>query len=134
MALAGHALLFEVSASVHPTGSTEVDGIKSVSFGPSRDMLEETDFSDSSGAHKRFAGLKDGAISVSGDYEAADTGQALIRTSYDTGALLHVQFMWEGTTGQQVPCRVESYEIGADFDGNVTFSASMTFNDVYAAV
>ena len=126
MALAGHALLIEVGAAADP--SVEIDGIKSVSFGPSRDMLEETDFSDTSGAHKRFAGLKDGSVSISGDFESADASQLLILSSFSTGTDIHMQFKWNGTVGQQVPCQVESYEIAADFDGNVTFSAGFTFN------
>lgn len=126
MALAGHAV--EVYGDLTTAPANEIDGIKSVSYGPSRDMLEETDFKDTSGAHKRFAGLKDGAISISGDYEAADLGIVDLFTAFDTGVSYFFGIAWNGVTGHEVECLVESVEIAADFDGNVTFSASLTFN------
>ena len=79
MALAGHPLAFSVSSD--DSAYSEVDGINDANWEYVRDLLETTDFKDTSGAKTRIAGLSDGSIEVSGDYESADTGQALIRSS-----------------------------------------------------
>lgn len=132
MTLAAHPLVFAVSAT---DGSyTEVDGINDLSFGPSREMLETTDFKDTSGAKTRMAGLKDGTIQISGDGEFSDTPQNLIRTQEDNGGDLWARIYWDGSAGHKVKCIVESYQIKGQVGGKVEFTATLQFNGAPAAV
>ena len=132
MALAGHPLAFSTSSD--DVTYAEVDGITDLSFGPSRDMLESTDFKDTSGAKTRLAGLKDGTIQVSGDYESADTGQATILSRWADGAACWAKILWNGSTGHKVACIVESFQIAASVGGKVTFTATLQFNGAFSAV
>ena len=135
MALAGHP--FTLSSSTDDGGEdayTEIDGINDFSFGPTRTMLETTDFKDTSGAKTRMAGLKDGTISLSGDYESGDTGQGKIPTAWAAGTDLWLKMLWNGAAGHKVKCIVESFELRTSVDGKVEFSATLQFNGVYAAV
>jgi predicted secreted protein len=118
----------------------EMDGIKSVKFGPSRTMLETTDFKDASGAKTRMAGLKDGVIELSGDLEEADAdGQNVVRTAWENGTDCHVEIDFipgaaAGSKGYKVKGIVESYEIAGEVDDIVTFSATIQFNGAPVAV
>jgi predicted secreted protein len=133
MALAAHATTISVSAT--DASYNEVDGLNDFSFGPSRDLLETTDFKDTSGAHTRMAGLKDGTISMSGDYESADTlGQNIVRTAFDNGTACWVKVLWDGATGHKCLCIVESSEIKVSVDGKVEWSATLQFNGAPASV
>ena len=132
MALAAHPVIINAGAAASPTD--EMDGIISATFSPTRDLLDETDFADTSGAHKRFGGLRDGTISLSGDYEASDTAQTALRAAFDGGTEFHVQILWDGTNGHEVETRVESYEISASVEGKVEFSATLQFNAIPGTV
>lgn len=144
MALAGHEVevyAFQAAyADAAPTAINpdylEIDGINDLSFGPSREQLDMTDFKDTSGARQRFQGLKDGTISLSGDYEPSDTGQAEIFAAFNGASNLvcWIMILWEGTTGHHVKCVVESYEISAGVDGKVEFSVELSFTGVPAAI
>ena len=122
MALAAHPITFSVSAD--DSSYSEVDGINSASFEELRDVLETTDFMDTSGARTRILGLLDVPIECSGDYESADTGQALIRTSLGSGATIYCRFLWNGSAGHKVACKAKSFKIDGERDGKVQFSAS----------
>lgn len=132
MALAGHAVAVSISAD--DVTYNEIDGINDVSFGPTRELLESTDFKDTSGARTRFAGLKDGAISLSGQYESADTAQAAVRTAWENGTDCYVKILWNGATGHKVKTLVENFEIKAAVDGAVEFTSSHQFNGASSAV
>ncbi len=132
MAIAAHPLQFLVSAT---DGSyVEMDGINDISFGPSADLLETTDFKDTTGTKSRIAGLKDGTIQFSGDYESADAPQASVLTQMTAGSALWCKILWNGSTGHKVQGIVESVEIKGSFDGKVEFSATVQFNGAFAAV
>jgi len=140
MPIAGHTTTVSVYESTlggtSPSSGdyTEVDGINSLSFGPTRDQLESTDFADTTGARTRFSGLKDGTVSISGDYEAGDAGQTSVETIFDgtADATLWVQILWDGTDGHHVECKVESFTIEADVGDKITFSAELTFTGAKA--
>lgn len=121
MALAGH----EVKINV---GVNELDGIKSFSVSNENDMLDETDFADTSGFRKRFQGLQDGNISLSGDYEAADTAQVALRAAKAAGTTVTIQLLYDGTNGDSVVCHVENFSINAEVGGLVEFSCNLLFN------
>jgi predicted secreted protein len=123
LALAGHAILVQVAAT--DIAGSEVDGLTSVDFGVNADLLETTDFADTSGAKTRIAGLKDVEVTLSGDYESADTGQALLVSSFASGATVYVRFGPNGTTGIKAGCKVESYKISGAIDGKVEVSFSL---------
>lgn len=139
MSNAAHPLVVKV-ATPADASYAEVDGIKSVKFGPSRTMLETTDFKDTSGAKTRLAGLKDGTIELSGDLEEGDTnGQNVVRGCFDSGAACWVQIEFApsagaGSKGYKVQGIVASYDISADVDGLVSWTASIPFNGAPVAV
>lgn len=130
--LAANGIL--IQASSDDATYNEVDGLNDISYGPTADMLETTDFKDTSGNHTRMMGLRDGAISVSGDYEASDTAQALMRTQHASGGALWLKVLWDGTNGSKVQCIVENFTIKGGVAGKVEFSASLKFNGAPAAV
>ena len=140
MALAGHAVVVYFKAtSGTPSGSDEVDGLNSVSYSPTVDLLDVTDFKDTTGFKLKLAGLKDGSVSLSGDFEAADAPQVLVRTSWSSGASGWVSFIFDpsasaGSQGFKVECKVENFEISASVDGKVEFSASLSFTGAPVAV
>ena len=121
--LAAHPLAFSVSSD--DSSYSEVDGINDASFDPVREVLETTDFKDTTGARTRMLGLFDTGIEVSGDYESADTGQALIRSSFTSGATIYAKFLWNGSTGHKVACVVSAWSIKAGVDGKVEFSVTL---------
>lgn len=140
MALAGHPTVVYAKSSVAaPSGSDEIDGINNVSYGPTGNLLDTTDFKDTSGFITKLLGLKDGTISLSGDYEASDAPQALLRSSWDSGASVWITIHFNpsggaGVKGFQVECKVESWEVNAAVDGKVEFSCSCQFTAAPVAV
>lgn len=134
MALAGHPVKCFVKASnASPVSGDELDGINNVSYSPSLDILDVTDFKDTTGFKKKLAGLKDGSVSFSGDFEPTDAPQSLLRSSWLSGASIWTTLHFDpsaaaGSRGYQVECIVESFEISAAVDGKVEFSCSLQFN------
>lgn len=141
MALAAHLSKFFVRAdTTAPTPVTdEPAGINSATLSPSVDLLDVTDFKDTTGAKLKLAALKDGSAQLSGDLDLADAPQALLRTSYDTGAIVHVTFQFNPSGGAsakgfRVPCLVESFELGAAVADRATVSYSLQFTGLMVAI
>lgn len=133
MALAGHPVkIYLKSTNVSPVAGDEIDGINSVKYSPSVNLLDITDFKDTSGAKKKLAGLKDGTISLSGDFEPADAPQLLAMNSLGSPSLwasCHFNPSGAvGTKGFQVEVLVASFELGAEVDGKVPFTCELQFN------
>lgn len=125
MAIAAHPAAVEVATTLAGVYS-EIDGINDFSFTPSRDTLDTTDFADTSGAHLRLMGLQDTSISISGDYEAADTnGQVVLRDAMLNGTSVGLGILFDGTDGLKVLCYVESFEISAGVEDKVEFSCEL---------
>lgn len=139
MSLAGHpVVVYAKATNAAVVAADEVDGLNSVGYSPKMNMLDVTDFKDTSGFTLKLAGLGDGAVSLAGDLEPADAPQALLRSSFLTGASVWMTLHFNptggaGTRGFAVECKVESFEIKAEVAGKVTFSASLTFNGAPAA-
>jgi len=131
-ALAAHEIKIEISDD--DITYDEICGINDVSYGPSRELLDDTDFCDTSGARSRITGLRDASISMSGDYYAADTAQARIRTAFDNATSVYVKILWDGTNGQKLLCAVESHEINGSVDGKVEWSADFQADGTPTAV
>jgi predicted secreted protein len=123
MADPGHAVRVDVSND--DITYNELDGINNVDWGPMADLLDTTDFKDTTGFKTRIQVLKDIAPTISGDYERTDTAQSALRTGWDTGATRYLKVMLDGTNGFKVACKVESFGISASVDGKVEFTASL---------
>lgn len=140
MALASHPLKIYVrSDGTAPGAPDEVDGLNSVDFSPGLDMLDVTDFKDTSGAKLKLAGLSDGTISLSGDLEGADAPQILLRSSCLSGADLYVQvhFNPSGAANQKgysVVCKAKGFKLSGAVDGKNQFSCDLEFSGAPATV
>jgi predicted secreted protein len=132
MALAGHAV--KVSCADSDIAGDEIDGINSIDWGPSADLLETTDFADTTAARTKLLGLKDLQVTVSGDYEASDTGQSRLRTNWAAGTTTYVRFLPNGTAGFKCAMLVQDFTISASFDGKVEFSATLMGNGAIGTV
>lgn len=137
MPLPGHLVLIEVS--LDDSAYTEVDGLKESSFSPSRDLADVTYFKTADVARRKFALLRDGTISLSGNFEADANGQGRIRAKFDDGADLFVRIKFDpsagaGNQGYKVACKVESWESSPSVEDVVPFSASLQFTGLPVAV
>jgi hypothetical protein len=117
--------LYVKSTNAAPSGSDEIDGGKEFTFTRSRDVLDTTDTKDGD-QRTKLLGLKDGTGSISGDWEHGDAAQALLLSSHDSGAVVYVTDLPDGTNGFTYPCLVESVETGGQVDGLVSRSFSLT--------
>lgn len=132
MALAGHqATVFAKASVAAVVAADEVDGINNIDYSPSVDLLDVTDFKDTSGAHKKLAALLDGSATLSGDLELADAPQTLLRASI-TGASVWLTFHFNsaaaaGSRGFQVECKMANFKIGAAVEDKVQFSIEAQF-------
>ncbi len=137
MALAGHQVKLFAKASVAAVVvGDEIDGINSVDYSPSVDLLDVTDFKDTSGAKLKLAALQDGSVSLSGDLELADAPQTLLRTSV-TGASVWCSFHFNsgaaaGSRGFTVECKVANFKINAAVEDKVQFSCELQFTGIPA--
>lgn len=139
MAQAGHAvevyLRDVVTAPVNPTHL--IDGINKLSVKKHRDLLDTTDFKDTTGVRTRLAALKDFEATLSGDNEAADTVQGFARTALDNGTSVWLTYLTNpggatGSRGFKVECLVEDESIDTSFDGKVEVSYSLKGTGVVA--
>jgi predicted secreted protein len=122
MAIAAHPGAVHFAAT-DTTG--EVAGIKSCEMSASGDLLDVTDFKDTTGYHVKIQGLKDVQFTVSGNFESADAPQALIRTSFASGATGYVRYLPDGSTGFKCAVKVADYKITGEVAGVVQFSATL---------
>lgn len=137
MPLAGHLVVVE--ASLDDAAYTEVDGIEDGSWAPSRDIRDVTDLKDADAARRKFALLRDGEITLSGQYEADANGQGRIRAKFDDGGILYCRIKWDptaagGSQGYKVATLVSDYSVDFSRDDVVTWSATLTWNALPVAV
>lgn len=127
MAVAMHAAAVHFAAT-DTTG--EAAGINNASLDFSGDLLDETDFKDTSGWRKRIQGLKSLAFTASGHYIYNDSPQALLISSFLTGATVYVRVLFDGTNGFKCAMKIESLSINGDLDN--TAQVSVTLQSVAA--
>lgn len=137
MPLAGHPIVIEVSPD--DAVWTEVDGLNSVSMGNSRDMLDTTDFKDTSGARTRIAGLFDGTLTFSGDLELSDAGQNQCRSRLFDGAALWVRIKFDPTAGAgfqgyKVKTILETADMNSGVEGKNECNFAAPYNGLPVAV
>lgn len=133
MAVAAHPTkVYVKSTNAAPIAGDEVKGITSATLNQTADLLDVTDFSDTSGWRKRILGLLDGTVELSGFAEFGDAPQSLIRSSLISGASIwvSVEFNPLGSAGQkgfQVECKVGSANHGGEIADVASFDASFSF-------
>ena len=122
-AIAAHAASVSVATTDVNGGANLLGGLKDFSVKDSATMLDITDFKDTTGCKLKMAGLKDVAISLSGDYSQADAPQTLLRAV--AGTTMYVTVLPDGTNGYSYPCIVSDYEVKGAVDGLVSISISL---------
>lgn len=123
-----------ISSSSDDTTYVVIDGLNDATFSRMADLLDVTDFADTSGTKQRIYGLKDASFSLSGDLEASDTGYAKLETAYGSGATVYIKYLPNGTAGWKVGCKVESIEVSGSVDGKAEVSISLQATGAVTAV
>ena len=117
--LAGKLNIVKIGTTAEAAG-TKINGVDNSTFNRLCDILEITQFGDS--YKNRMAGLKDTSISISGNFDPADTNGQLV---LEPGDFVWVQVLPNGSTGKKVKMIVENFEHGASVNDKQTFSASL---------
>lgn len=129
--VAGHTnKVYAKSADSSVSGSDELAGIASFETEHGVNLLETTAFKDATGNRTRIAGLKDFSASMSGDYEQADSPQALLRSE---GSTVYITIIYDpnasaGSQGFRYPCLVENWKISGEVDGKTQINVSLKAN------
>lgn len=125
MAYAGEHGKVAVSDSENGT-YVVVDGIRSLSNPKNREMLDTTDFKDNEGAVDRIAGLMDGSVDISGDFEPDDPGLQAIEEAFDNGEKIWVRCTVDpdATKGFKAAYLVESFNLDDSVDGKAEVSVT----------
>jgi hypothetical protein len=132
--VAGHAAgVFARADSNNPTASDELGGIDSFSLSSSAEVLDSSDFADTSGARTRLLSLSDGTITIDGWVLFDDAPQESIRGAATTGVSVWITARLQPAgnnlaRGFRVECKVDGFVIDAQVDGAVAFGASLVFN------
>jgi predicted secreted protein len=122
MANAAHIGLIYVKTS--SPADVEIDGVKQIDPKLMRIILETTDFKG--GAFRtRITGLKDSNISMSGDFEDADTAFTTVRTAFLAGTTVFVRWLPDGSNGFESEYVVEELSLPGQVEQ--TAGSSMTF-------
>lgn len=109
------------TAMVDGTGA-KIDGVDNFSFSKTVDLEDISQFGDS--YHNQLACLKDTTITISGNYNSADTtGQGELVPG-DTVYIGHYP-SGIAVAGEQVKAIVESFELDTSATGKQTFSSTL---------
>lgn len=112
---AGHSLAVHIASS-DTTGETT--GLKSFDWDVSADLIDTTDTADTTGMHIRgLLGLKDATGNGTWDYNPSDTAQALVISSWASGATVYIRYLPGGSTGVKGVFKVENYKLTGGVDG-----------------
>lgn len=134
MVYQGHLAVVKVSS----TGSSyqTVDGLNSAAISSTPDLEDVTIFGSGSGPapHLKLPTLIDWTIDGSGFLLADANGQGLVRTSALTGALIYVQFLYNGTTGYSGSGYVKSFKEDASASSTAKFSFQIVGSSALSAV
>lgn len=140
MALPSHPnfVAAKSSASAAVAGD-ELVGVTSVSYDVKADLLDVTDFKDTSGVKQKLMALRDGSIGIDCDLSMTDAPQQLLWTSFASGATVYItiHFNPSGSAGQkgfQVPCLVSGISPKGEVAGKNTVSYSLEFTGAPVAV
>lgn len=139
MAIAAHpSVVYFKASSGSAGGSDESDGITAFDVKINGEQLDTTDMKDTSAWHTFLQGLKGATLSFSGQVEAADAPQNLLRSS-----LLTYADLWctlhrnpSGSSGQKGfkgQVMVEEYSENGEVAGLVEFSVSLRITGAVTA-
>lgn len=119
------------SQMAHGGAGAKINGVDNSTLNKLADILEITQFGDS--YKKRIAGLKDSNVSLSGNYDPADTSGQL---KLEPGDDVWIALFPEGTTakGKQIEMIVENFEQSATADGKQEFSSTIQGNGAPAVI
>lgn len=123
-------ILAGTTAMTNSTGA-KVLGVNNSQFNQLCSLLDISQFGDTN--VKRKAGLKDGSVSLSGNYYPGDTNG---QDSITAGADLYIGVYPQGTgvAGKQMPVIVENFNISSAVNGLQTFTASLQGNGAAVAL
>jgi len=134
MAQAAHTLAVNVSATLGGSYAA-IDGLNDASLQRAIDLLETTDYADTTGQKTRIPGLGDATISLSGDREQSDTnGQNIVRAAAFSKGSIGVQFLPDGTNGQKALFYVQDYRESGPVADKVSFSFTLQKTGAFTAV
>jgi len=110
-------------------GTNDIAGINNITFDPTLDQLDVTDF-DSSCEREFIPGLSSGTITIAGDYEPTDTnGQVVLVNAWKNKTLLTTTtkpaFTVDGTNGFSADAYVSSFSINPTVEGKVTVTYTL---------
>lgn len=117
-AKAGFDSVVEVSSD--DTTYNGVGGANSHTFSRTFNELDAVDFSDT--GENIILGLKNTDASISGNYDDADTGQALIETQFNAGNTIYVRVTNSNGTQFKSEFYCTSFEYTSSPDGKEEFS------------
>lgn len=122
---AAHVAVIKIGASATPT--TEATGLKSSDWPLQKDSLDTTVFSG--GAYRTsITGLLGFDVTLSGDHDPSDTSQALLRSSFVSGATVYVRYLPDGTNGFEAGFKVTGMKVSSEVAGlnSVQFTLKST--------
>jgi predicted secreted protein len=134
MAVAAHPIkVYAKASSAAAVAGDEVADIRSVSSSITPNLLDVTNFKDTSGAMQRILGLLDSEFTLDGFFVGNDAPQNLLRASALNGASVWITLHANpsggvGEKGYKVECKVSGFEFGGAVDGVATFSCSVQGN------
>jgi hypothetical protein len=124
-ATAGYAAKFYVTSAsaTAPAAGNQALSALSVSLSRSRTELDASYLGSAEKA--LILGQKQGEVSLSADYDAADPAIVNLEAAYDAGSSVWLHCHWNGTTGTKREYKVPSMQVEASADGKVGFSCTL---------
>lgn len=115
--------IYVKATSSAPSGGDEVNGAIDFTMKRSKTVHDTTDTKDA-GVETNMLGVSKADGSLSGDWEESDAPQTLLRTCHDSGAIVYVTRLHDGTNGFTYPCLVTDIDEKGGVSGKneVTFS------------
>lgn len=126
---AGKDVVAKSHTSFHTdtTGYATIGEVQSITDEEGIDLFDVTALGETSW-RKRMQGLGDATVTMTVVRDASDTGQDNIRASMDSGQLVYIAVLYDGTNGYQWPCFLESRSHEMGKDGAVTESYTLRFS------
>jgi predicted secreted protein len=124
-----------LAVSSNGSAYTTVGKVKSIALAPSVNMVDATD-NDSSGTKEKLAGDSEFKLSVTANYDVADTAQGTIIDGCANKTLLYYRYRPKGSTtgeiqyvgtGYLTKCQVDTkHEAVMELQFDVEFTAGVT--------
>jgi hypothetical protein len=125
------------TTSTTMTSADYVQGVDSWSLNRGRELLETTNFKDTTadGIRKHIAGLRNVDGNFECDFEpTGDTPTTRIQTALDDGSSVWVQHSYNGTAGWKVEAKIEKADIKQGVGDKLRLSVAWKANGAVAAL